>query len=442
LPAMVRRKASSCCAKCATGRPCASQRVGQSVSADASAAIGPILSGLGVSETDIQGAIQGYTNLDQGATSSILGILDGGPVDAASLSPVIALGMSAIPGIGPAAVAAVSVALPVLDMIAGLFSSPAPKCAWSKNWACFQGGPNGARPWGPTDAEEWQSFDTLKATDYELVLQAFPWYWVLECELGQIDPSTTDPVEEFRYAFAAAWKANAEYWINGYQGVDDKALLRIVADAWNRAHASTSTATFSAASPGGSPAGPFPGFQAWQGCPPSPYGGPAAFIETILSGATADIGTTGTRGAPVTINTGARVVTPTYVPSALRHGLYASEGISAVSQNMNGAIIRAASLPSSPVSRAAQGFIESVKAAAPVDAQANQILSELGSAQASLMREPHFWIAYYRIPVTIRKDPLARLKTASRGKVQAVAGMVSERAAHAWAERTRGLVDG
>lgn len=255
---------------------------------------------------DVASAIDSFNNLDARVGGSVLGILDG-KVDAASLSPIIAAGAAAMPGIGPAAVAAISIAAPVLSAIASLFSSPAPSCAWRKNYACFQGP---TRPWGPTD-QLWQKFDDLKRTDYQLVNQAFPWYWALECELEHIGPNTQDAIEQFRLAYGHAWKANAEFWLNGYQGVDDKALLSIVAKAWNSAHGQERQHTFAPQQPQGIGYMPFAdmGGRPYEGCPKPPLGGTAPFIETVLFGSTADVGQTGTRGAPVSINTGHKILT-------------------------------------------------------------------------------------------------------------------------------------
>jgi len=43
-------------------------------------------------------------------------------------------------------------------------------------------------------------------------------------------------VKAFSQAFVTAWKANAEYWLNGRKGADDSIVLQHVAELWNRAH--------------------------------------------------------------------------------------------------------------------------------------------------------------------------------------------------------------
>lgn len=301
--------------------------------ASTSASITASLSGLGLSSDDINSAISGYTGLAGNATDALMNIADKGISDAASLSPLVAVGLSAI-GVGPAGVAAVSVALPVLDLISSLFSSPAPHCNWTVGRGCFQ---TAVRPYGPTDPN-WVTFDSLVNSDFQLAMQAFPWSWQVLSEVGAkgfsdgdvpIDPSDRDAIEQFIYAYDVAWKANAEYWINGYTGLSETQLLDIVRDAWNAAHSNSSTFTFKGTPVDASTEAEQMNIVQWpnnmkgyakaQGVKLSAPG-TRTYIGMLIDGAiTPPTGGAPTASPPITINTGPRQA-PTYSPHVVSAG--------------------------------------------------------------------------------------------------------------------------
>jgi hypothetical protein len=204
-----------------------------------SAQIQSVLGGIpGVSQDQVNQAITTYNGLTSAATGSILGILNGGPINAATLGPVVASGMALLGATAPE-IAAVSIGLSVLGAFASLFAPAPQNCSWRVANKCF----NSNRPSGPGDPA-WMTWGQFAQNPLD-VAAAFPWYYVQACDLGAINSTPTpSPQLQFLKTYYAAWQANAEYLINGYQAIDDCALLTIVANAWNNGHDGSSTYTF------------------------------------------------------------------------------------------------------------------------------------------------------------------------------------------------------
>jgi hypothetical protein len=278
-----------------------------SASGSASVQIQSVLGGLpGVSATQVNQAVAAYTGLDAATTGSLLSILQGGPVNATTLGPVIASGMALLGASAPA-IAAVAIGLSVLSDFTELFAPSAPKCAWSVRGLCF----NQTRPSGPGDPA-WVSWAAFTASTPQMLLnQAYPWYYVMQCDEGAIGslPPPLSPELQFLQVYYAAWKANAEYAINGYASIDECELLGIVAKAWNAGHTNDSVYTFLPTPPFGlQPAGTVlstsPACPGDQNLPPFVPGTPPSarsYVGLLMDG---DV--TGTRctAQGLSINTG------------------------------------------------------------------------------------------------------------------------------------------
>jgi len=467
MPTLARKTSAPCCASCAA-RDRRAQRTGDgSASLDVSASISSGLADIGgLDSGQIAAAVSGYTNLSGDATDAVLGVLDGGPVNADSLSPLIAMGLGAL-GVSPVGIAAVSVALPVLDAIESLFSSPQPKCSWTVGTACFT---TPTRPYGPaapdgTPNPDWITFDSLYASDASLLLQAFPWTLQVVCEVGvegvadgQIpaDPNERTIVEEFIYAFDVAWKANAEYWINGYQGLSDIHLLGIVRDAWDRAHADDSTYTFGATPPDpitmATLFGPLP--LIWNPYAPAggnscpiPMGdlnqGARSLIGLIIAGVvTPPGGGVPTGQPPLTIHAGARIGSNAVLaslPADLAEelaGKITTHGTYSGSPNLAKGVVMGVATRD-PAAVNALGTIQA--RAASGERAGVAAMNELSAAERLLLGETSFWTRYYALPLAQRSDPFKGMSTASMGKVHAAAGRVHPELVREWARRTRRL---
>lgn len=457
----IARRGSPCCQACAQR-----MRTGQGVSAsaDVSALIAQGLSDYGVSSDSIQAALSGYANLSGNATDALMGLVDGGPGGADALSPVVAMGLGAL-GVGPVGIAAVSVALPILSAIQGLFLPTPPHCTWTVGNACFQ---TPVRPYGPsapdgTPNPDWLTFDGLYTTDADLLVTAFPETLQLVCEVGAegaadgvipVDPGRRTAVESFLYAFDVAYEANAEYWLNGFQGLSAGDLLGIVVNAWNLAHDRSSTYTFFA-----TPPDPLtshlltvygvPGFAhvAWNpfggmSCP-LPMGdlnqGARSLVGMIVAGAVGSPGgDTPTAVPPVTIHTGERKTsgaTLASLPSAVLAKLAGELHLNAPSGGSPEFAKGMVGLVAAKNSVATAALHSIARSATEGDAASRAAMRELGAAEEALLKTAGFWEGYYRLPASRRQDPFRNVSTASLGKVQAVKG-------HAWARAHRigGLV--
>lgn len=221
-----------------------------------------------VSTDQLREAVTSYTGLSNAQESAVLGaassLAQGHAPSLASLSPIVAGGIAAIPGVGLPAAAVVAAALPIVGALfsalgigggAGNCTPDQGEQAWTVGKSCFKG----HLPYGPGDPKwrPWTSF--IAGTDWQFALfgqgpspgqdletyvrdisldQSFPWYRrTIACEMTS---KATDPASLFRRTYYTAWQANAERAINGNPHADDYDLLRTAADAWNRAHAGPS----------------------------------------------------------------------------------------------------------------------------------------------------------------------------------------------------------
>jgi hypothetical protein len=229
--------------------------------------------------------------------------VSGGPVNLKTLGPLIAAGLVAT-GVGAPVAAAVAAALPLIDVIAGMFAPKPDHCDWYIGALCV----SDARPYGPEDPT-WTSFasfvhdvapvKTALGTGGPPMLEAaFPFYLsTIACELDamnmQMGPVSVpnpvvmaDPVKQFLKAYYLAWQANAEYVINGYKAANPYDLLKAAVAAWNNGHQSSSTYTFVPKNAPSSRSGD---------CQPADV----TYVSLLLAG-----GIDGQRYAPITLNTG------------------------------------------------------------------------------------------------------------------------------------------
>ena len=70
---------------------------------------------------------------------------------------------------------------------------------------------------------------------------AFPAFFEIESLKKMLDTSSTDIYAQFYYAFIAAWRANAEFALNGLQPQPDENVLVHTLRVWNTAHDSSAT---------------------------------------------------------------------------------------------------------------------------------------------------------------------------------------------------------
>lgn len=222
----------------------------------ASDALQSALSSAGFSSDQVQQGITAYTGIDQNTQDAILGIATHGLQTAAQLAPIIAAGLLAT-GVGAPVAAVVAGLLPVVDDLLGLFAAKPPHCNFMVGPECV----TSAQPYGPLDPR-WIPFavwlnaayavDQLSggegsALGLNTVERTFPLFWqVMHPELATLGTSTLD---QFKRAYYVAWKANEEFYINGYKAADPYALLTSVVKAWNATHLAAPTQTFA---PGGS----------------------------------------------------------------------------------------------------------------------------------------------------------------------------------------------
>jgi hypothetical protein len=259
--------------------------------------ISDVLTQAGVTQAGVQSAITSYTGVGLQAQNAVMSIVNGGPVNLTTTAPIVATGLAFIPGIGPAVAAAYLAVIPVLNMIGQLFSSSPASCTgYMVGNVCF----TKTRPYGPTipagvdgaggPNPDWETWDTFAAglvlsncnpltaapdkpaapgqsDPCAFVVGAFPSFvaqlgpQVLAAGtvLGPISgdvlltithldtPTTTVPAipdtsharAQFVILYATAWKKNAEFTLNGYQGANPYDLFKGVAAAWNATHVAT-----------------------------------------------------------------------------------------------------------------------------------------------------------------------------------------------------------
>ena len=108
-----------------------------------------------------------------------------------------------------------------------------------------------------TDSNLTNPADRCAFVNY-LIDQAYPYYRsTIDVDLRYIQAvyGMSGPLKNlqglwgFLYVYYQAWRANAEFSINGYKPADDYALLTSVTQAWNKIHAGTSTYTFQPVAP-------------------------------------------------------------------------------------------------------------------------------------------------------------------------------------------------
>ena len=344
---------------------------------DSVSSINTVLQEAGLPANQIQTAVQAYTGLDAASTNCVLGLVQGEIQPSfTALAPLISAGLLAS-GVGAPAAAVVAAALPVLDAIVSLFSSPQESCSWKVGAYCF----TGKQPYGPQDPI-WMTADQFLATwvppgwqvnqpscqwpppGWDVVHgfeqgsvtnpclatapaptfggtpgtftdefmwapsespyawfrntdgsahifngvnngidQAFPFYRsTIDCDLRTMAatfgaPTAAKPYPEiwgFLYVYYQAWRANAEFAINGYTPIAEYQLLTTVAGAWNKVHSSSSTMVLSGINPPASrsPLNLYPWLQ-------------GHYPNLLIQGGYVD----NQDKAPITINLGPRIAT-------------------------------------------------------------------------------------------------------------------------------------
>jgi hypothetical protein len=212
----------------------------------------------------IAGAVDTVSNLVQAVTSgppaqvmqAFTGTLIGAAMAAGALSA----------GVGAAIVGAVGALLDVLST-AGLFGSPQQTCDFRVGDLCARS----PYPQVSPGSSQWRTFPTASDRGWfatvpnSMVCLQGPWKGVVfsNCHSGErpIDtafpayrdvagdasggffffsaPSKSDPTflgSDFLKAFAAAWKTNAEYTLNGLRAQSDPTVLVHTLRLWNRSH--------------------------------------------------------------------------------------------------------------------------------------------------------------------------------------------------------------
>jgi len=272
----------------------------------ANAEIASSLQNAGLTQSNIQSAIQSYAGIPVDAQNAVLGLVSGPvPTSFSAFAPLLAAGLLAS-GVGAPVAAAVAAALPIIDAIDGIFQPKPQSCDWMVGNTCI----HGSRPYGPSDPQ-WVTWDqyvagtSLDPNEPDLQTRsrngvldaAFPFYrTTIGCELASIGNQPTAPVKQFFRAYYLAWQKNKEYEINGYQSANDYALLKAVRDAWNGTHAATSAIPIAGMTPPTLQGGPFCLYDATtQSNPPG-----IRYVNLLLAG---DID--GQRYTPIAINVGA-----------------------------------------------------------------------------------------------------------------------------------------
>jgi hypothetical protein len=106
------------------------------------------------------------------------------------------------------------------------------------NWRKFptpRGSVPGEADWFTKDYVHWYGDDWSSWSGYRLIDSAFPVWHYMACA-----PVPTE-LASFNQAFSQAWKANAEYALNGLKAQEDAQVLLHAVRIWNRAHSSSST---------------------------------------------------------------------------------------------------------------------------------------------------------------------------------------------------------
>lgn len=108
----------------------------------------------------------------------------------------------------------------------------------ASNWRKFPT-PGGSIPgdagWFNKDMVDWYGDQWSGWFGYRLIDSAFPVWHYMAC--AQVPPE----LASFNQAFSQAWKANAEYALNGLKAQEDAQVLLHTVRIWNRAHSSSST---------------------------------------------------------------------------------------------------------------------------------------------------------------------------------------------------------
>lgn len=332
-----------------------------------------VLSSAGIAPNDVQAAVTQYTGLAASQQNAMAGavatLASGGKPSFQTFAPFIAGGL-ALSGVGAPVVAAIAALLPLVDTLANALGLTlgSPSCTWKVGALCF----TGKRPYGPIDPTSgkanplwttWSSFTRdadsganpgggLGALDPPTVIvdgravgpferkiaddtvdAAFPLYrWSILCDepalRARIASGQADARDQFTLVYYAAWKANAEYAINGHPYAKPYDLLTNVQSAWNATHAAGAGAVLQP-----SDATPLRQGDGYSNClaPGQSYIG--ALLNGILDG---------DQHPPLAIHNGDAIAPPPFIAPHLPGSAHASSGASSSSPVKTAAIATAA----------------------------------------------------------------------------------------------------